>query len=150
MSNKPSRRAVVRTGVWSVPAVAIATAAPAAANHSGPVTIPLSSAIYWKCPGKARGRVTNYPKTTIFTLAFGQVVNTLLVTDIEFRGVQHKVKDIVHDCDPKVWHVIFETDQNSRHGDGVLSYVADGIAATTPVLPDNHPFPHRYPCYGDC
>jgi len=40
--NKPSRRAVVRTGVWSVPVVAVATIAPAYATTSGnppPVTI---------------------------------------------------------------------------------------------------------------
>ena len=33
--NKPSRRAVVRTGVWAVPAVTVAAAAPAFATVSG-------------------------------------------------------------------------------------------------------------------
>lgn len=32
--NKPSRRAVVRTGVWAVPAVAVATSAPAFAGST--------------------------------------------------------------------------------------------------------------------
>jgi hypothetical protein len=34
--NKPSRRAVVRTGVWAVPVVATAAAVPAFATGSGP------------------------------------------------------------------------------------------------------------------
>jgi hypothetical protein len=51
--NKPSRRAVVRTGVWAVPAVATVAAAPAFAGSPGtPVTIE-SAGAGCKLPGKS-------------------------------------------------------------------------------------------------
>jgi hypothetical protein len=55
--NKPSRRAVVRTGVWAVPVVATAAVAPAfaAASCSDCVTI-TGFAGGCKMPGKKRGK----------------------------------------------------------------------------------------------
>jgi len=54
---QPSRRAVVRTGVWSVPVVAVAATAPAFAtvSNGGGVTI-TGFAGGCKMPGKPRGK----------------------------------------------------------------------------------------------
>lgn len=55
--NKPSRRAVVRTGVWSVPVVATAAAAPAFATVSNTECVTITGcASGCKMPGKPRGK----------------------------------------------------------------------------------------------
>ena len=55
--NKPSRRAVVRTGVWAVPVVATAAAAPAFATVSCSDCVTITGfAGGCKMPGKKRGK----------------------------------------------------------------------------------------------
>jgi hypothetical protein len=55
--NKPSRRAVVRTGVWSVPVVVTAAAAPAFATVSSGTGVTITGfAGGCKMPGEPRGK----------------------------------------------------------------------------------------------
>lgn len=55
--NKPSRRAVVRTGVWAVPVVATAAAAPAMATSEGqPPVVITGVAGGCKLPGQPRDK----------------------------------------------------------------------------------------------
>jgi hypothetical protein len=54
--NKPSRRAVVRTGVWAVPVVAVAAAAPALATSGPPPVTITGLAGGCKLPGNPRGK----------------------------------------------------------------------------------------------
>jgi hypothetical protein len=147
-----SRRALVRTGVWAAPAVALATAAPAAA-HSGS-QCELLSAIAWKCPGNAKGKPRRFPKTTIVTLTFKEPVATFLVSNVLFRGVQvpsDKVSTLQDECNANVWYVILQTYDTSEHGSSQVWYSVNGVSASTPVLEDNHPYPNRYPCRtGNC
>jgi hypothetical protein len=73
--NKPSRRAVVRTGVWAVPAVATVAAAPAFASESNqppPITIS-STGDVCKLPGDGQ-----HTKDYRFTLYFTNTTNTEL------------------------------------------------------------------------
>ena len=73
--NKPSRRAVVRTGVWAVPAVATAAAVPAFAG-SGPVVTIAANGSVCKDPGDGQN-TKDYEFTLYFTnsSASDQVVN---------------------------------------------------------------------------
>ncbi len=55
--NKPSRRAVVRTGVWSIPVVATVAAAPAFATVSNTQCVTITGfGGGCKLPGKPRGK----------------------------------------------------------------------------------------------
>jgi hypothetical protein len=84
--NKPSRRAVVRTGVWAVPAVATVAAAPAFAG-SGTVTIDSTGAAC-KIPGESSHDETTY-KGYRMVLTFhnpsGSAQN-ITITDFQITG----------------------------------------------------------------
>ena len=82
--NKPSRRAVVRTGVWAVPAVATVAAAPAFAGSPGPpVTV---SATGQSCKDQGEGQNT---KDYEFKIYFTNTTNepqTVTVANFAFKG----------------------------------------------------------------
>jgi hypothetical protein len=83
--NKPSRRAVVRTGVWAVPVVATVAAAPAFAATSGnppPVTIDAVGSV---CKDPGEGQNT---KDYEFTLTFTNTTassQTVLISNFNFK-----------------------------------------------------------------
>ncbi len=83
--NKPSRRAVVRTGVWAVPAVATVAAAPAFAATSGPPPVTIG-AVGTVCKDPGSGQNT---KDYEFTVAFANTTassQTVLINKINFKG----------------------------------------------------------------
>ena len=88
--NKPSRRSVVRTGVWAVPVVATAAAAPSfAGTGTPPVTIGGVGQVC-KLPGNGQ-----HSKDYRFTIYFSSSSSTPLVVtinDVDFKGV-HSVPD---------------------------------------------------------
>ena len=82
--NKPSRRAVVRTGVWAVPVVATAAAAPAFAGtgDTPPVTIDAVGSV---CKDPGEGQNT---KDYEFTLTFTNTTassQTVLISNFNFK-----------------------------------------------------------------
>lgn len=77
--NKPSRRAVVRTGVWAVPVVATASAVPAFAGSGQTITI-TGVAASCKMPGEKRGK--SYAVILNVTNA-GTVAADLTITEID-------------------------------------------------------------------
>lgn len=70
--NKPSRRAVVRTGVWAVPVVATAAAVPAFAGTGSPPPVQIS-AVGSVCKDPGEGQNT---KDYEFTLSFTNIMAT--------------------------------------------------------------------------
>jgi hypothetical protein len=71
--NKPSRRAVVRTGVWAVPVVATAAAAPAFAGTSEPPPVSVAgTGTACKFPGNS----TDVPYGYRMTLTFNNTSGT--------------------------------------------------------------------------
>jgi len=82
--NKPSRRAVVRTGVWAVPAVTIATAAPAFAAVSGtPPVVVSGKGSVCKDPGEGQN-TKDYEFTVYFTNETGDP-QTVNVANFNFK-----------------------------------------------------------------
>ena len=83
--NKPSRRAVVRTGVWAVPVVATAASAPAFAGTEGPppVTISATGAVC-KDPGEGQN-TKDYEFTLFFTNTLG-TAQTVHFASFVFKG----------------------------------------------------------------
>jgi hypothetical protein len=82
--NKPSRRAVVRTGVWAVPAVATVAAAPAFAATSGPPPVTIG-AVGSVCKDPGEGQNT---KDYEFTLTFTNTTassQTVLISNFNFK-----------------------------------------------------------------
>lgn len=87
--NKPSRRAVVRTGVWSVPVVATVAAAPAFAtvsNTDGPSITGFAGGC--KMPGQPRGKsyaitlqVSNSGQPQVLTIDSITVTGAALVQE---------------------------------------------------------------------
>jgi hypothetical protein len=84
--NKPSRRAVVRTGVWAVPVIATAAAAPAFAGSGStpPVTID-SSGSGCKLPGKSTDTSFGYRMVVTFNNTTGKTQNVTLL-DLQMDG----------------------------------------------------------------
>jgi hypothetical protein len=65
--NKPSRRAVVRTGVWAVPVVATASMAPAFAGSGTPPPVTIdSTGTACKFPGRSTDVPYGYRMTVTF------------------------------------------------------------------------------------
>lgn len=84
--NKPSRRAVVRTGVWAVPVIATAAAAPAFAGSGStpPVTID-GSGSGCKLPGKSTDTDHGYRMVVTFTNNTGKTQSVTLL-DLKIEG----------------------------------------------------------------
>jgi hypothetical protein len=79
--NKPSRRAVVRTGVWAVPVVATASMAPAFAGSGTPPVEITGVAAACKMPGEPRGK--SY--AIILNVHNSSDAVTLNITDITIK-----------------------------------------------------------------
>lgn len=141
-----NRRTVIRTGAWSVPAVAVVAAAPAMAASGGPVAGPASAR---KCPGQSSHDGETF-WTTIVTLNFDQPVQSVVVSQATLHGQVFDNPPVKPDCtSASVWYAVLEND-NSSHGGGSVTFSADGNPIqTVAVYEDNHPL-HGYPCSGDC
>jgi hypothetical protein len=110
--NKPSRRAVVRTGVWAVPVVATATVAPAFANGSictNCVTI-TGLAAGCKLPGVPRGKAY----ALVFNVTNTGPAQTLTINTLMVSGT-----GLVAEC-PATFDVPTGDSQ-------IVVYVTDGI-----------------------
>lgn len=147
MSNKPSRRAVVRTGVWAVPAVAMAASAPAFAGTGGGNTV--VTAVAQKCPGQSSQDDSTF-WTTIVTLTFTDPVHSLVVAEATLNDNTWDNPPVMVSCDNnKVRYVVLQHD-DSEHGGGTVTYLVNNQAPqTVAVYFDNHPL-HGYPCSGGC
>jgi hypothetical protein len=112
--NKPSRRAVVRTGVWAVPVVATAAAIPAFATGSGtPVTI-TGVAASCKLPGVVRGK--SY--AIVLSVHNSSQSDTITITEIDIAVTGSPVTTVAF-C-PSTFAV--------PPGDSnIVVYVTDGI-----------------------
>jgi len=79
--NKPSRRAVVRTGVWAVPVVATASMAPAFAGSGTPPIEITGVAAACKMPGEQRGK--SY--AIILNVHNSSTSDTLSITEVDIK-----------------------------------------------------------------
>jgi hypothetical protein len=112
--NKPSRRAVVRTGVWAVPVVATASMAPAFAGSGVPPITITGVAASCKLPGEKRGK--SY--AIILSVHNSSTTDTLSITEIDITVTGAPVKQVAY-C-PSTFSV--------PPGDSTLTvYVSDAI-----------------------
>jgi hypothetical protein len=90
--NKPSRRAVVRTGVWAVPVVATASMAPAFAGSGTPPIEITGVAASCKMPGEQRGK--SY--AIILNVTNSSTTDTLAITDITIKVTGAPVTSVAY------------------------------------------------------
>ncbi len=132
--NKPSRRAVVRTGVWAVPVVATASMAPAfAGSGTPPVTID-GNGDACKFPGKSTEVAFGYRMTLTFHNTSG-VTQPITIINFEISG------KTTTDVNPKSFSVpagdsqktfiVQSTTSSQRYA--TVTYVVDGQTVTTVV-----------------
>jgi hypothetical protein len=112
--NKPSRRAVVRTGVWAVPVVATAAAAPSFAGTGTPPIEITGVAASCKLPGVVRGK--SY--ALILNVTNSSTTDTLTITEIDIKVTGAPVTTVAY-C-PST----FEIPPNIST---LTVYVSDGI-----------------------
>jgi len=133
--NKPSRRAVVRTGVWAVPVVATAAAAPAFAgtNEPPPVTI---DAIGQACklPGHSTDVEYGYRMVLTFHNTSGStqpitIVN-FVISGAATTDITPKQFSVPTGDSPKLFIV---QSTNSAQRDATVTYMVDGQTISTVV-----------------
>lgn len=84
--NKPSRRAVVRTGVWAVPVVATAAAAPAFAGTGTPPPVSIgSTGSGCKLPGQSTHNNETYYGYRMVVTFQNNTASTQNVTLLDFQ-----------------------------------------------------------------
>jgi hypothetical protein len=143
--NKPSRRAVVRTGVWAVPVVATVAAAPAFAATSGgppPVTID-GMGTACKLPGEGQ-----HSKDYRFTLSFDSNSanpETVTINSFDFKGSTYtpSPNTVVVPANASNFLSTFTLFgfTNSSQESATITYTVDGITGTATVS-----FPAFPPC----
>jgi hypothetical protein len=115
--NKPSRRAVVRTGVWAVPVVATASMAPAFAGSGSPPIEITGVAAACKMPGVVRGK--DY--AIILNVHNSSTADTLTIDKIQVTIVKGQQTSTVGYC-PSTFAV--------PPGDSQITvFVTDGITS---------------------
>lgn len=133
--NKPSRRAVVRTGVWAVPVIATAAAAPAFAgtNDPPPVTI---DAIGQAC--KLPGQSTDVDYGYRMVLTFHNTsASAQPITIVSFKISGAPTTDItpkqftLSTGDSTKLFIVQST--NSAQRDATVTYLVDGQTISTVV-----------------
>lgn len=141
--NKPSRRAVVRTGVWAVPVVATAAAAPAfAGTGDPPVTIDGVGAAC-KLPGNSTDVYKGYRMVLTFHNTSGSSQN-ITILDFKITGAA------VSDFTPKTFMVpngdttklFIVTSTTSSQRQATVTYAVDGVQQPPAVIG----FPTFDPC----
>jgi hypothetical protein len=143
--NKPSRRAVVRTGVWAVPVVATAAAAPAFAGtgDTPPVTIDGIGAAC-KLPGEGQ-----HSKDYRFTLSFDSNsanAETVTINSFDFKGSTYtpSPNQVVVPANASNFMSSFTLFgfNNSSNTSAVVTYSVNGVVGTATVsFPSFHPCP---------
>ena len=132
--NKPSRRAVVRTGVWAVPVVATASMAPAfAGSGTPPVTID-GVGTACKFPGRSTDVAFGYRMTLTFHNTSG-VTQPIIIVAFTISG------KATTDVTPKAFSVpagdstktfIVQSSTSSQRF-ATVTYIVDGQTVTTVV-----------------
>ncbi len=141
--NKPSRRAVVRTGVWSVPVVAVATIAPAYATTSGnpPPVVISGCASGCKLPGKPNDWSYRIVLTFNSTSSSAEVV-TILKFDISGAPTSTfspATFSVPSGASTKQFVV---SSSNSANRNATITYTVEGQTYTVAIaLPSFHPCP---------
>ena len=143
--NRPSRRAVVRSGVWAVPVVATSAAAPAFAGtgETPPVTIDGVGAAC-KLPG-----VGQHSKDYRFTLSFDSTsatIQTVTVNSFTFKGSSYtphpdQVAVPAHASGYQYSFTLYGF-SNSSNTSALVTSTANGVVGTTTVS-----FPSFNPCH---
>jgi hypothetical protein len=137
--NKPSRRAVVRTGVWAVPAVATAAAAPAFAGTGEPPPVTIDG-VGQACKLPGQSTDVNYGYRMVLT--FHNTSGTAQpITIVNFNISGKPTTDI----DPTSFtvatgdtmKVFIVTSSNSAQRDATVTYIVDGQTVTTAVVFDS-------------
>jgi hypothetical protein len=143
--NKPSRRAVVRTGVWAVPVVATAAAAPAfAGTETPPVTIDANGSAC-KLPGHSTDVFYGYRMVLTFHNTSG-TDQAIHIDSFTISG--KKTTDIipvdftVPDGDSTRVFIVQSTTSSQRTA--TVCYTVAGQSVCTPVS-----FPSFAPCKCD-
>ena len=132
--NKPSRRAVVRTGVWAVPVVATASMAPAfAGSGTPPVTID-GVGTACKFPGKSTEVEFGYRMTLTFHNTSG-VTQPITIVSFTISGapttdVNPKSFSVPAGDSPKTFIV---QSSNSAQRMATVTYIVDGQTVSTVV-----------------
>jgi hypothetical protein len=133
--NKPSRRAVVRTGVWAVPVVATAAAAPAFAGTGEPPPVTIDGIGQGcKFPGHSTEVAFGYRMTLTFHNTSG-VVQPITIVSFEISGkattdVTPKSFTVPDGDSPKTFIVQSST---SSQRFATVTYIVDGQTVTTVV-----------------
>jgi hypothetical protein len=133
--NKPSRRAVVRTGVWAVPVVATAAAAPAFAGTGEPPPVTIDGVgAGCKFPGRSTDVPFGYRMTLTFHNTSG-VAQPITIVNFSISG------KATTDVNPKSFTVpindstktfIVESSTSSQRF-ATVTYIVDGQTVTTVV-----------------
>jgi hypothetical protein len=132
---KPSRRAVVRTGVWAVPVVATAAAAPAFAgtNAPPPVTVDAVGAAC-KLPGSSTDVRKGYRMVLTFHNTSGSpqavVVTSFTISGAPTTDVTPKSFTVPNGISSRVFIVQSST---SSQRSATVSYLVNGQSRSTVV-----------------
>jgi hypothetical protein len=128
--NKPSRRAVVRTGVWAVPVVATAAAAPSFAGTTTPPVSILSAGYACKVGGDSG---TSDPKQYNMVVTFHNntasaqnvTITNLVITGATVTGITFPVTyNNLPPGDTSVLLTLDSSDSSQRNA--IISYSVDG------------------------
>ena len=133
--NKPSRRAVVRTGVWAVPVVATAAAAPAFAGTGEPSPVTIDGVGQGcKFPGRSTDVAYGYRMTLTLHNTSG---TSQPVTVVAFTISGKPTTDVkpssfsVPDGDSTKTFIVQSTTSSERFA--TVTYIVDGQTVTTSV-----------------
>jgi hypothetical protein len=137
--NKPSRRAAVRTGVWAVPVVATAAAAPAFAGTGDPPPVTIDGVGQaCKLPGQSTDVHYGYRMVLTFHNVSG---SAQVVTIAKFESSGAKTTDITPTqfSVPKgdSTRVFIVQSSNSAQRNATVTYVVDGQTVSTVVAFDS-------------
>jgi len=132
--NKPSRRAVVRTGVWAVPVVATASMAPAFAGSGVPPVTIDGVGTACKFPGQSTEVPFGYRMTLTFHNTSG-VTQPITIVSFTISG------KATTDVNPKSFSVpagdstktFIVQSSNSAQRFATVTYIVDGQTVSTVV-----------------
>lgn len=133
--NKPSRRAVVRTGVWAVPAVAVAASAPAFAGTGEPPPVTIDGiGAACKLPGNSTDVYKGYRMVLTFhnTTADAQPLTVLDFTISGAATTDFTPKSFtVPSGDSTKLFIVQSTTSSQRYA--TVTYLVDGQTISTVV-----------------
>jgi hypothetical protein len=133
--NKPSRRAVVRTGVWAVPAVAVAASAPAFAGTGTPPPVTIEGVgAACKLPGNSTDVYKGYRMVLTFHNTSG-TAQPIIVMGFTISGATttdfSPTSFTVPVADSTKLFIVQSTTSSQRYAS--VTYQVDGQTVTTTV-----------------